>query len=90
MEVTKKALAGVKMSFDDIDYCVSTGYGRERFPFSKGSISEISCHGRGAQWANPNVRTIIDIGGQDAKVIKVDKLGYMLDFVMNDKCAAVR
>ena len=88
LEVTKKALTEAKMSFDDIDYCVSTGYGREKIPFAQSSISEISCHGRGAQWANPSVRTIIDIGGQDAKVIKVDKLGYMVDFVMNDKCAA--
>jgi (R)-2-hydroxyacyl-CoA dehydratese activating ATPase len=88
LEVTKKALAEAKMSFDDIDYCVSTGYGREKIPFAQSSISEISCHGRGAQWANPSVRTIIDIGGQDAKVIKVDKFGYMVDFVMNDKCAA--
>jgi predicted CoA-substrate-specific enzyme activase len=88
LEVTQKALAKAKMSFDDIDYCVSTGYGREKIPFAQSSISEISCHGRGAQWANPSVRTIIDIGGQDAKVIRVDKYGYMVDFVMNDKCAA--
>ena len=88
LEVTQKALTKAKMSFDDIDYCVSTGYGREKIPFAQSSISEISCHGRGAQWANPSVRTIIDIGGQDAKVIKVDKFGYMVDFVMNDKCAA--
>ena len=87
-EVTEKALDKIGMSFDDIDYCVSTGYGREKIPFAQSSISEISCHGRGAQWANPDVRTIIDIGGQDCKVIKVDKYGYMVDFVMNDKCAA--
>jgi len=87
-EVTEKALKKIGMTFDDIDYCVSTGYGREKIPFARSSISEISCHGRGAQWANPGVRTIIDIGGQDCKVIRVDKYGYMVDFVMNDKCAA--
>jgi (R)-2-hydroxyacyl-CoA dehydratese activating ATPase len=87
-EVTEKALSKIGMSFNDIDYCVSTGYGREKIPFAKSSISEISCHGRGAQWACPEVRTIIDIGGQDCKVIRVDKYGYMMDFVMNDKCAA--
>ena len=87
-EVTSRALAKVNLSFEDLSYCVSTGYGREKIPFSNSSISEISCHGRGAHWVNPNVRTVIDIGGQDCKVIRVDKLGYMVDFVMNDKCAA--
>ncbi len=87
-EVTAKALAKVGLDFADIDYCVSTGYGRDRIPFAQSSISEISCHGRGAHWVNPDIRTVIDIGGQDCKVISVDKLGYMVDFVMNDKCAA--
>lgn len=87
-EVTSRALAKANLSFDDLDYCVSTGYGREKIPFANSSISEISCHGRGAHWVNPHVRTVIDIGGQDCKVIRVDKLGYMVDFVMNDKCAA--
>jgi predicted CoA-substrate-specific enzyme activase len=87
-EVMEKALDKIGKTFEDIDYCVSTGYGREKIPFAKSSISEISCHGRGAQWACPEVRTIIDIGGQDCKVIRVDKYGYMVDFVMNDKCAA--
>ncbi len=87
-EVTAKALEKVGLDFKDIDYCVSTGYGRDRIPFAQSSISEISCHGRGAHWVNPDIRTVIDIGGQDCKVISVDKLGYMVDFVMNDKCAA--
>lgn len=87
-EVMLKALEKAGLNLDSIDYCVSTGYGRERIPFANSSISEISCHGRGAHWANPGVRTVIDIGGQDCKVIRVDKLGYMTDFVMNEKCAA--
>lgn len=87
-EVMSKALAKSNLSLENIDYCVSTGYGRERIPFANSSISEISCHGKGAHWANPNVRTVIDIGGQDCKVIHVDKFGYMVDFTMNDKCAA--
>jgi predicted CoA-substrate-specific enzyme activase len=87
-EAMSKALAMANLSFQDLAYCVSTGYGREKIPFADGSISEISCHGRGAHWANPDVRTVIDIGGQDCKVIRVDKLGYMSDFTMNDKCAA--
>jgi predicted CoA-substrate-specific enzyme activase len=87
-EVTSRALAKAGFDFKDLDYCVSTGYGRQKIPFASSSISEISCHGRGAHWVNPEVHTVIDIGGQDCKVIRVDKMGYMVDFVMNDKCAA--
>ena len=87
-EVMAKTLNKVGLTFDDLTYCVSTGYGRERISFAQSSISEISCHGRGAHWVNPQVRTIIDIGGQDLKVIRVDQFGYMADFIMNDKCAA--
>jgi predicted CoA-substrate-specific enzyme activase len=87
-EVMDKALVKAHLTLDDIEYCVSTGYGREKIPFANSSISEISCHGKGAHWANPEVRTVIDIGGQDCKVIRVDKFGYMADFAMNDKCAA--
>jgi predicted CoA-substrate-specific enzyme activase len=87
-QAMERALAGAKLSFKDVDYCVSTGYGRERIPFADSTISEISCHGRGAHWVNPDVRTVIDIGGQDCKVIRVDKFGYLADFAMNDKCAA--
>ena len=72
----------------DIVFCVSTGYGRERIPFAGHNVSEISCHGKGAFWANPTIRTIIDIGGQDSKIIRVDGEGDLKDFVMNDKCAA--
>ena len=87
-EAMEQALAKAGLELKDIEYCVSTGYGRERIPFARSSISEISCHGRGAHFVNPDIRTIIDIGGQDLKVIRVDKFGYMADFVMNDKCAA--
>ncbi len=69
----------------------STGYGREKLVevgFAREHVSEISCHGRGAFWLNPAIRTIIDIGGQDAKVIRVDGEGNLVNFVMNDKCAA--
>jgi len=87
-EAMAKALTKADLTLEDIDYCVSTGYGREKIPFASSSISEISCHGRGAHWANPDIRTVVDIGGQDCKVIRVDKFGYMADFTMNDKCAA--
>jgi predicted CoA-substrate-specific enzyme activase len=73
---------------EDIAFCVSTGYGRERIPFAQHNVSEISCHGKGAFWGNPEVRTILDVGGQDCKAIRIDGSGDLVDFVMNDKCAA--
>jgi predicted CoA-substrate-specific enzyme activase len=75
----------------DIDFTVSTGYGREQVQsrgLAQANVSEISCHGVGALWLLPGVRTIIDIGGQDAKVIRMEPTGELKDFVMNDKCAA--
>jgi predicted CoA-substrate-specific enzyme activase len=87
-EVMDLALAGLNLSYEDIDYFVSTGYGRETIPFSDHNISEISCHGKGAHFLVPSIRTVIDIGGQDCKAIKIDEYGVLEDFVMNDKCAA--
>ena len=87
-EVMEKLLARLELSYEDIGYCVSTGYGRETIPFANDNISEISCHGRGAQWLVPSIRTVIDVGGQDCKAIRVDEDGLLEDFVMNDKCAA--
>jgi (R)-2-hydroxyacyl-CoA dehydratese activating ATPase len=87
-EVMDIALNKLGLSYEDIDYCVSTGYGRETIPFSDHNISEISCHGRGAHFLVPGIRTVIDIGGQDCKAIRIDQYGALEDFVMNDKCAA--
>ena len=75
-------------SIDDLQYIIGTGYGRQGVSFIKDNISEITCHAYGAHWLNPNVRTVIDIGGQDCKVISLDDRGKVLEFVMNDKCAA--
>jgi predicted CoA-substrate-specific enzyme activase len=75
-------------SLEDLDYIVGTGYGRLKIPFANENISEITCHGVGAYWLCNTVRTIIDIGGQDLKVIGLDDNGRVVDFVMNDKCAA--
>lgn len=86
--VLESVLEQASLKHSDINYCVSTGYGRERIPFAQHNISEISCHGKGANWVYPSVRTIIDVGGQDCKVIRVDTGGDLKDFVMNDKCAA--
>ncbi len=87
-EVLDKALSEAGLTEDRIDLCFSTGYGRDSIPFSSKGISEISCHGRGAHHMLPKIRTVIDVGGQDCKVIKVDGDGFLDDFVMNDKCAA--
>ncbi len=79
------------ISASTVDYTVSTGYGREAIEaegLAQQNLSEISCHGYGAWCLVPRVRTIIDIGGQDAKAIKVDEHGGLDRFAMNDKCAA--
>ncbi len=72
---------------ENIDFIVATGYGRINVPFANKNITEISCHARGAISAFPDTRTVIDIGGQDSKVIKLED-GNPVDFLMNDKCAA--
>ncbi len=72
----------------DLAYLVGTGYGRNKVPFADENISEISCHAMGVHVADPSVKAIIDIGGQDVKGIAVDTDGTVLNFAMNDKCAA--
>lgn len=75
-------------SIDDLEYLVGTGYGRLKVGFAKENISEITCHARGAHWLCPSTRTVVDIGGQDSKVISVSDKGKVVEFAMNDKCAA--
>ena len=72
----------------DVAYVVGTGYGRYKVNFGNAQITEISCHARGANLLFPKTRTVIDMGGQDAKGIRVGEDGDVKDFVMNDKCAA--
>ena len=72
----------------DVGFVVGTGYGRYKVTFGDTQITEITCHARGAHFLFPDTRTVIDIGGQDTKAIKVGKSGEVLDFSMNDKCAA--
>lgn len=81
-------LRQVGVSQDDLDFIVTTGYGRSLVSFGHKNITEISCHGRGAHYLFPDVRTVIDIGGQDSKVISLDAEGRVAAFNMNDKCAA--
>ena len=73
---------------EDIDAAVATGYGRMNCPYAKEQLSELSCHAKGIHFLLPNVRTIIDIGGQDAKALRIGPQGQLMNFVMNDKCAA--
>jgi predicted CoA-substrate-specific enzyme activase len=86
-KVMEEALTRANLRFDDLTYIVATGYGRINVPFADKQITEITCHARGLQSLLPTVRTVIDIGGQDSKGIKI-KAGKVIDFVMNDKCAA--
>lgn len=72
----------------DLTYLVGTGYGRNKVPFADENISEISCHAMGVHIADPKVKAIIDIGGQDVKGIAIDEDGTVKNFAMNDKCAA--
>ncbi len=81
-------LSEKNISKENISMIYSTGYGRNIVPFADKVISEISCHARGVNFLFPNARTIIDIGGQDSKIILVDEKSKVSDFAMNDRCAA--
>ena len=87
-QVMQTALAQAHLSFDQIDFIVATGYGRINVPFADRQITEISCHARGVKALVPLAKTVIDIGGQDCKGIRLTSEGKVTDFVMNDKCAA--
>lgn len=78
--------AGVRE--DEVSYIVGTGYGRYKITFGNTQVTEISCHARGAHYLFPNTRTVLDMGGQDTKAIRVNARGEVVDFCMNDKCAA--
>ena len=86
-KVMEEALNQASLSFDEIDFVVATGYGRINVPFADRQITELTCHAKGVASFYPSVRTAIDIGGQDAKGLKI-RNGELVDFVMNDKCAA--
>ncbi|MCH7883673.1 MAG: ATPase [Planctomycetes bacterium] len=83
-----RALAESGASRNDIASCVSTGYGRQHVDIADRNVTEISCHARGVREWSPEVRNIIDIGGQDTKVIRLNERGQMADYRMNAKCAA--
>lgn len=86
-EVMRQALQQAGLQIEDICCVVATGYGRLNVPFADLHITELSCHARAVSSLFANVRTAIDIGGQDAKCMRINH-GRLVDFVMNDKCAA--
>ncbi len=84
----EKVLKDVGLSMDDMKNVLATGYGRNSIETVHNQMSELSCHAKGAYYLFPNVKSVIDIGGQDAKVLRVGANGMIQNFVMNDKCAA--
>ncbi len=87
-KVFDKLLSEASIKREDVLYIVATGYGRVSVPFANRQVTEITCHAKGAHFLLPKARVVIDIGGQDSKVIKLGPDGKVLDFVMNEKCAA--
>lgn len=86
--IFQRVLAEAKLSDADVAFTVATGYGRYRVTFGDLQVTEISCHARGAVVEFPGTRTVLDIGGQDTKAIRIGEAGEVTDFAMNDKCAA--
>jgi predicted CoA-substrate-specific enzyme activase len=87
-EVTKLACAKIDCSMAELEFVVSTGWGRNAVPFANKAVTEILGQSKGVHFLLPQARTIIDIGGQDTKVIRIDEGGNTVNFAMNDKCAA--
>jgi bzd-type benzoyl-CoA reductase Q subunit len=83
------ALEDTGLRTSDLSYIVGTGYGRVNVPMANKAITEIACHAKGANYIwGPSVRTVLDVGGQDIKAIRIDESGRVVSFLMNDKCAA--
>jgi predicted CoA-substrate-specific enzyme activase len=87
-EVMATALSSAGIFFSDLSAVVATGWGRKSVPFAQKTSSEIICHALGAHFSIPEVKTLVDIGAQDSKFIRVNERGEVTDFAMNDKCAA--
>src|SRR5574342_728324 len=83
-----EALEAADLREEEVEYVVGTGYGRYKVTFGNTQVTEISCHARGAVHVFPRTRTVLDMGGQDTKAIRVSPAGEIVDFCMNDKCAA--
>ena len=87
-QVFEQAIRSKDIREEEVEYVIGTGYGRYRVTFGNAQVTEISCHGRGAVHMFPKTRTVVDMGGQDTKAIRVSETGEIVDFCMNDKCAA--
>ena len=88
-KVLSLALKDTGLRVHDLKYIVGTGYGRVNVPMANKAITEIACHAKGANYIwGPSVRTVLDVGGQDIKAIRIDDTGRVVSFLMNDKCAA--
>jgi len=87
-QVFKGVLANAGIESSQVDCIIATGYGRNSVNFADKAVTEITCHAAGAHYLNPDIRSIIDIGGQDSKAIVINENGKVIDFAMNDKCAA--
>ncbi len=87
-KIMEVVLKKAQLTLSEIDFVMATGYGRRNFEPANSELSELSCHAKGVLFKNPLVRTIIDIGGQDAKVLRINDKGILENFMMNDKCAA--
>ena len=87
-KVFEMVLDDANLASRDVGRIIATGYGRKSVAFADKAVTEIMCHAVGARYMNPQVRTVIDIGGQDSKAILLDETGRVVNFAMNDKCAA--
>ncbi|MCG6911158.1 MAG: acyl-CoA dehydratase activase [Deltaproteobacteria bacterium] len=87
-KIFKTVMAESGRSHDQVEGVISTGYGRKNVTFADKSVTEITCHAAGANFLDPGIRSVIDIGGQDSKAMVINGQGKVLDFAMNDKCAA--
>jgi (R)-2-hydroxyacyl-CoA dehydratese activating ATPase len=88
LTVMDEAIKRAGLAFEQLAFIVATGYGRMNVPFADKQITEITCHARGVRAIFPTARTVMDIGGQDSKGIRLDSEGRIMNFIMNDKCAA--
>ena len=87
-QAAAQLLENAQVRWEDIDVITATGYGRLRYERAQHQVSELTCHALGTSWLFPQARTVIDIGGQDVKILSLGPEGRLLNFVMNDKCAA--
>lgn len=88
MKIFRDLLEKLNIDSSSVHAIVSTGYGRNSISFANKAVTEIICHGAGAYFLNPDIKTVIDVGGQDSKALVIDSNGNVKDFAMNDKCAA--